>query len=80
MDNLQRFRSKRKMCYDELTKREIEVLTLIARGMSNPAIAEELGISRTTVQNHRSRIRCKLGVHNQTEFVMYALAYGLISF
>lgn len=80
IDSLQHFRNKRKRHFEELTEREIEILTLIAGGMNNPAIAEELGISRTTVQNHRSQIRCKLNIRNQIEFIIYALAYDLISF
>lgn len=77
---LQQFRKKRKRRFRELTKREVEILGLIAGGKNNPAIAVELNISRVTVQNHRASIREKLNVQGQTEYVLYALAYNLIMF
>lgn len=66
--------------FKTLTDRETEVLTLIADGLDNPAIARTLNISRATVQNHRSRIRQKLDISSQTEYITYALAYNLIQF
>lgn len=80
MYGLQRFKDQRRCWFKELTKRETEVLVLIANGMKNPAIAKKLGISRVTVQNHRSRIREKLGIKDQADFIKYALAYDLIQF
>lgn len=78
MAGLQRLREENRKRFETLTGREIEILTLIAGGMNNPAIAGELDISRVTVQNHRAHIREKLGVSDQTEFVKYALAFDLI--
>lgn len=80
MNDLQRLRKKSMDRFETLTDREIEVLALVASGMKNPAIAEELGISRVTVQNHRASLRDKLNVSDQTEYVKYALAYNLIQF
>jgi len=64
--------------YDGLTTREKEVLTLIAQGLSNQQIAEKLYISIKTVQTHRAHILEKLGLHDRTELVRYAIRKGLI--
>ncbi len=63
----------------ELTPRELEVLRLVAEGHSNQAIAERLGLSRKTVDVHRTNLMRKLDLHNVTEIVKYALRRGLIS-
>lgn len=52
---------------DGLTEREVEVMELIARGRSNPAIAQELFISEKTVKNHIRHIYDKLGAANRSE-------------
>ena len=64
--------------YDGLTPREKEILTLIAQGLSNQQIAEKLFISIKTVQTHRAHILEKLGLHDRTELVRYAIRKGLI--
>ncbi len=64
--------------YDGLTEREREILTLIAQGLSNQHIAEKLYISIKTVQTHRAHILEKLGLHDRTELVRYAIRKGLI--
>jgi DNA-binding NarL/FixJ family response regulator len=63
---------------DELTPREQEVLTLIAQGLSNGDIAEQLVISSKTVDRHRENIMRKLNLHNRVDLVKYALRKGLI--
>jgi len=63
----------------ELTPRELEVLKLIAQGLSNQAIAEQLGLSRKTVDVHRANLMRKLDLHTVTELVKYALRRGLIT-
>lgn len=78
MVGLQRFRDEKKERFAELTDREVEILSLIAGGLKNPAIAQKLDISRTTVQNHRARIRDKLNIESQSDYIKYALAYDLI--
>ena len=55
----------------ELSEREIQVLRLIADGMENVAIADELYISTHTVHNHRNNILKKLGKNNTAELVSY---------
>lgn len=57
----------------ELTKREREILQLIAAGHSNPAIAEQLFLSTDTVKTHRKNIMRKLDVNNTAQLVKYAL-------
>jgi NarL family two-component system response regulator LiaR len=62
---------------DELTQRELDVLRLIARGLSNQEIAQELTISEKTVKSHVSNILSKLHVDDRTQAAIYALKKGL---
>lgn len=64
--------------YNLLTKREIEIIKLLVRGFNNPKIAEQLFISRNTVQQHRKNINRKLKVKSFSELFQYALAFDLI--
>ncbi|NQW17319.1 MAG: response regulator transcription factor [Chloroflexi bacterium] len=61
-----------------LTQREIEVLRLIVDGKTGREIAEDLNISPNTVERHRQNIMGKLGLHNRTELVKYAISKGLV--
>ncbi len=63
----------------ELTPRELEVLALMVQGLSNPDIAAELVVSRSTVKFHVSSILSKLGVESRTEAVAMALKQNLVS-
>jgi NarL family two-component system response regulator LiaR len=62
---------------DALTERELEVLKLIARGLSNDEMATHLIISEATVRNHVSNILSKLHLANRTQAALYALRKGL---
>lgn len=62
----------------KLAPRELEVLRLIAHGLTNRAIAEELGISPNTVKNHVGNILEKLHLHSRTEAAMYAVRERLL--
>jgi len=64
--------------FTELTNREMEVLRLIARGMSNSDIAEELFISENTVKGHVSNILSKLQLADRTQAAVYAWEQGLV--
>jgi DNA-binding NarL/FixJ family response regulator len=61
-----------------LTARETEVVKLVAEGLSNRQIAEELVISEKTVQRHRANIMKKLGMHDRVELTRYAIRSGLV--
>ena len=76
---LQAKRPDGKTSYELLTNREREVLQLIAEGLSNQAIAEELMISVKTVEAYRAHIMTKLHSKNRTDLIRYALRRGLIS-
>ncbi|WP_057768237.1 response regulator [Lactobacillus selangorensis] len=64
--------------YEDLTKREREVLLLIAKGKSNQEIADELFITLKTVKTHVSNILAKLEVEDRTQAAIYAYKHGLI--
>jgi len=61
-----------------LSKRELEVLKLIAEGHRNKEIAEKLFVSFRTVTTHRERMMKKLDLHSTCEIVRYALANGIV--
>jgi DNA-binding NarL/FixJ family response regulator len=64
--------------HESLSNREIEVLQSIARGLSNNGIAERLGISPKTVDNHRTNLMRKLDVHSTATLLVRAIRDGLI--
>lgn len=61
-----------------LSPRELEILQLIAKGLSNPQVAQTLGLSRATVRTHLEHIYAKLDVSNRTEAVTEGIKKGLI--
>jgi DNA-binding NarL/FixJ family response regulator len=63
---------------DDLTPRELEVLTLIAEGLPNKEIAQELTISEKTVKNHINNIFSKLHVYDRSQAMLYAIRQGLV--
>lgn len=68
-----------KQDFDGLTERELEVLRLIAEGLTNQQIADRLFISIKTVQAHRANIMEKLQLHDAVELTKYAIRKGIIS-
>jgi two-component system response regulator NreC len=71
-------RSRQRGAAPELTPRETEVLSMIARGHTNGEIAERLALSVRTVETHRTHIQQKLGTSGRPELVRYALEHDLI--
>ncbi|MEE9399144.1 MAG: response regulator transcription factor [Dehalococcoidales bacterium] len=79
-DYLQKVRTgEEKASYDGLTPREREILMYIAEDKQNKEIAELLSISVRTVQAHRTNLMDKLGAHDRTELVKYAIRKGIIN-
>ena len=71
--------SKQPVSPDPLTKREVEVLRLVARGLSNQEIADQLTIAEVTVRTHVSHILSKLHLANRVQVTLYALREDLAS-
>jgi two-component system response regulator NreC len=63
---------------DPLTRREREILQLVAEGKSTKEIADLLGISFNTVESHRTRLMAKLNIHERAGLVRYAIRRGVI--
>lgn len=70
LDNFKRFQV--------LSNREIEILTLLVNGVDNPKIADQLYISRRTVETHRKHIKRKLDIHSYRDLMKYAFAFDLV--
>ena len=65
--------------YEQLTDRERDVLKLMVEGYTTQEIADMLVVSRKTVEGHKTNLMAKLGIHNRTELIKYALRKGIIT-
>jgi DNA-binding NarL/FixJ family response regulator len=61
-----------------LSARELDVLLLVARGLTNRMVAEQLGITPKTVGNFVERIYAKIGVSSRAEAALFAMQHGLV--
>jgi NarL family two-component system response regulator LiaR len=75
---LREVRSRERSPWRDLTPRELEVLTLVARGRSNQEIARELVLSEATVRTHMANILSKLHLADRTQAAIYALQQRLV--
>lgn len=76
--NQEKFKEAHQLRFSRLTPREMEITTLIVQGYRTLQIAEQLFISRYTVEQHRKNINRKLKVHASSQLVQYALAFDLV--
>lgn len=70
--------SVRRESFGGMTARELEVLKLTAQGLANKQVARALGLSDKTVRNHIANIYEKLGIHDRSQALLYAVRKGLI--
>ena len=64
---------------NDLSEREIEVLALIAQGLTNSEISEKLFVSRRTIESHRQNLLEKTNCNNTATLIKYAITKGIIS-
>lgn len=77
-NRMQTVHSEREESEELLSTREIEILVCVCRGLSNQEIADELFISKRTVDKHRANILEKTGCKNTASLVVYAIKHGLV--
>jgi DNA-binding NarL/FixJ family response regulator len=78
-DLLSKHSAERQDIYDGLTQRELQVVSMVARGLVAKEIAHKLRISEKTVRNHISNIYRKLGIFDRSQAVLYAIRKGLVA-
>lgn len=76
---VEKLKNPKKTLPNQLTRREMEVLALVASGKPNKDIAEALFISVKTVETHKTHILIKLGLNNNSELIRYAVKNNIIS-
>ncbi|MDR8391658.1 helix-turn-helix transcriptional regulator [Aliifodinibius sp. S!AR15-10] len=72
------FKLKHFKRFQQLTNREVDVLKLLANGCNNPQIAEQLFLSRSTVETHRKNLKRKLELNSLRDLMRYAFAFNLV--
>jgi len=64
---------------EKLTPRQMEVMRLMAQGLTTPEIARRLALSTKTIETHRGEIMKRVGIHDLVGLVRYAVRVGLVS-
>ena len=72
------FRESNQKLFDSLTKREVEIISLVTKDFNNLQISEKLFISRYTVEQHRKNINKKLEINNAIQLFQFALSFNLV--
>lgn len=72
-----KFAKRKRKKYENLSTREKEIIKLLSQGLNNPGIAEQLFISRFTVEQHRKNINRKLKIKSFVQIIWYAQAFDL---
>lgn len=75
---MDQFKLKHFRRFQQLSDREVEVLRLLANGYNNPQIAEQLFLSRQTVETHRKNLKRKLELRSLRDLMRYAFAFDLV--
>lgn len=75
---MDQFKLKHFKQFQQLTDRELEVLSLLANGLNNPKIADKLFLSRQTVETHRKNLKRKLELRSFRDLMRYAFAFNLV--
>lgn len=78
LEKYRAFARANRMTFNQLSKREKEVLTMIAKGRTNEEIAAAMFRSVHTVRTHRNNLWRQLGIHNVVEAVYWAQAFDLV--
>lgn len=79
LNNIRENKESRGTTENDISERELEILFLVCRGLSNQEIADELFISKRTVDKHRANLLSKTGCRNTAALVMYAIKNKLVN-
>ncbi|MEX0724124.1 MAG: hypothetical protein WD053_09605 [Gracilimonas sp.] len=79
-DYIQEYIAKHQPQFDRLSKKEIRLITLVSEGSRSEKIVSSLGISEVEYEELRANISQKLSLQTESDYIKFALAFGLISF
>ena len=78
-DVINMYRNERRTPFQELTKREKEILQLVVQGLTSKQMAEKLNLSQRTIDHHRSNLLRKFNRKNSVDLVNYAVRNGFVT-